>query len=66
MEPEDYQLMEVDAAKVCWGARYQKLWWVEEPSWQMNCAIQFWVYWEELQAAAIVVAQVSPYVAAKY
>ena len=32
MEPEDYQLMTVDAAKVCRGARYQNLWWVEEPS----------------------------------
>ena len=32
MEPEDYQLMIVHAAKVCQGARYQNLWWVEDPS----------------------------------
>ena len=32
MELEDYQPMEVDAVKVCHGARYQNLWWVEEPS----------------------------------
>ena len=32
MEPINYQPMAVDVAKVCRGARYQKLWWVEEPS----------------------------------
>ena len=32
MELEDYQPMAVDAEKVCRGARYQNLWWVEEPS----------------------------------
>ena len=32
MEPEDYQPMAVAAVKVCRGARYQNLWWVEEPS----------------------------------
>ena len=32
MEPEYYQPMVVEAVKVCRGARYQKIWWVEEPS----------------------------------
>ena len=32
MEPEDYQPMAVDAVKVCRSARYQNLWWFEEPS----------------------------------
>ena len=32
MEPEDYQPMAFDVTKVCRGARYQNLWWVEEPS----------------------------------
>ena len=32
MEPEDYQPMTVDAAKVFRGARYQNLWWVKEPN----------------------------------
>ena len=66
MEPTDYQPMEVDAAKVCRGARYQNLWWVEEPSRQMDCAIHFWVYWEVLQATTIVIPRVSPYTMAKY
>ena len=49
MEPEDYQLMVVEEVKVCYGARYQNLWWVEEPSQQMDSAIHFWIYWEALQ-----------------
>ena len=32
MEPVDYQGMEVEELKVCKGARYQNLWWVEEPT----------------------------------
>ena len=55
MEPEDYKSMTVDAAKVCRGARYQNLWWVKEPSRQVNCAIHFWVYWEAPQAAIIAI-----------
>ena len=66
MEPEDYQPMEVDAAKVCRGARYQNLWWVEEPSRQMDYAIHFWVYWEALQAVTISVPWVFPYATTKY
>ena len=31
MEPEDYQPMAVEEVKVYRGARYQNLWWVEEP-----------------------------------
>ena len=31
MELEDYQPMVVDAVKVCRGAHYHNLWWVEEP-----------------------------------
>ena len=30
MDPEDYQRMKVEAVKVCKGARYQNLWWVED------------------------------------
>ena len=41
MEPEDYQGMTVEASKVCKGTRYQNLWWVEEASQKMDCAIQF-------------------------
>ena len=43
MELEDYQRMEVEAVKVCKGARYQNLWWVEEPSRQEDCANHFWI-----------------------
>ena len=32
LEPKDYQPMVVDVVKVCRGACYQNLWWVEEPS----------------------------------
>ena len=66
MEPEDYQPMEVEAVKAFYGARYQNLWWVEEPSRQIDCAIHFWIYWEALQVAVIVVPRVSPYVVVKY
>ena len=65
-EPEDYQPMAVDAVKVRQGARYQNLWWVEEPSQQEDCAIHFWVYWEALQAMVVAVPQVSPYTATNY
>ena len=58
--------MVIDAAKVCRGARYQNLWWVEEPSRHMDYAIQFWVYWEALQAMTISIPRVSPYATTKY
>ena len=48
MEPKDYQPMTVEEVKVCHGAHYQNLWWVEEPSRQTDCAIHFWIYWEAL------------------
>ena len=66
MEPEDYQPMAVDAVKVRHGARYQNLWWVKEPSQQEECAIHFWVYWETLQDATIVIPRFSPYAMVKY
>ena len=58
--------MVVDAEKVCRGARYQNLWWVEEPNQQMDRDIQFLVYWEALQVVAIAIPRVSPYLTAKY
>ena len=58
--------MEVDAVKVCRNAHYQNLWWVEEPSRQMDYAIHFWVYWEVLQVAIVKVPCLSHYVATKY
>ena len=61
MEPEDYHPMVVEVAKVCRSAHYQNLWWVEEPSCQIDCAIQFWIYWEELQAAVVAIPRISPY-----
>ena len=48
MEPEDYQTMIVEVVKVCKGAWYQNLWWVEEPNRKADHVIHFWVYWEEL------------------
>ena len=66
MELEDYQPMMVEATKVCRGARYQNLWWAEEPSRQTNCAIHFWIYWEALQEAAVAVPRISTYTVAKY
>ena len=51
MEPVDYQGMDVEAVKVCKGARYKNMWWVEEATRQEDCVIQFWVYWEALQEA---------------
>ena len=56
--------MDVEAIKVYKGACYQNTWWVEEPTRKDDCAIQFWVYWEVLQDAAIVVPRVSPYATA--
>ena len=41
MEPEDYQPMAFEEVKVCCGALYQNLWWVEEPSHQTDCSIHF-------------------------
>ena len=46
--------MVVEAVKVCREARYQNLWWVEEPSRQRDYAINFWIYWEALQVTAVV------------
>ena len=48
MEPKDYQPMAVEVVKVFRGARYQNLWWVEEPSLQTDCSIHLWIYWEAL------------------
>ena len=53
MESVDYQGMEVEAVKVCKGARYQNIWWVKEPKILNDCAIQFWDYWELLHATAM-------------
>ena len=66
MEPKDYQPMVVEAVKVFHGSHYQNLWWVEEPSRQIDCAIHFWIYREALQAVVVAVPRVSPYATAKY
>ena len=66
MEPEDYQPMMVEATKFFHGAQYQNLWWVEEPSHQIDCAIHFWIYWEALHAVIVAVPRISPYTMAKY
>ena len=56
MELVEYQGMEVEAVKVCKGARYQNLWWVEEPSRKEDYMIHFWVYEEALQEASVKVS----------
>ena len=66
MEPDDYQGMEVDVVNVCKGACYQNLWWVKETDRLKDCAIQFWIYWEALHAAARKVLQFSNEVVTKY
>ena len=66
MEPVDYQGMDVAAVKVCMGALYQTLWWVEEPTRKEDCAIEFWVYWEALHAASMKFPQLSEEAATKY
>ena len=66
MEPEDYQPIMFEETQVCRYARYQNLWWVEEPSRQIDFAIHFWIYCEALQAAVVAVPRISPYTMAKY
>ena len=66
MELEYYQSMAVNAMKVCRNARYQNLWWVEEPNRQMEYVIHFWVYWKVLQAAIVKFPRLSTYAATKY
>ena len=58
--------MEVEVVKVCKGAQYQNLWWVEDPSCQVDCMIHFWVYWEALQEAVVKVPWLSDVAAIKY
>ena len=66
MDPVDYQGMEVEVVKVCKGAHYQNIWWVKEPKRLEDFVIQFWVYWEALQAATMKVPQLSDEAATKY
>ena len=66
MEPVDYQGMDVEAVKVCKGARYENMWWVEEYIRKEDCTIQFWVYWETLQEVAVKVPQLLEEAATKY
>ena len=51
--------MDVEAMNMCKGARYQNLWWVEEPIQQVDRAIHFWICWEELHAATVKVPPLS-------
>ena len=53
MEPDDYQGMDVKAIEACKGSGYQKLWWAMEVERMVYCSIQFWIYWEALQVAAV-------------
>ena len=66
MNLEDYQPMSVVAIKVCKGARYQNLWWVEEMSRHTDYTIHFWIYWEVLQAVTIKVLCLLDAVVVKY
>ena len=66
MELKDYQPIAVEVVKVFWGACYQNLWWVKEPSHQTDYAIHLWIYWEVLQTTVVVIARVSPYAMDKY
>ena len=53
MEPYDYQGMDVDAVNIYKNAHYQNLWWVKEADRLKDYAVQFWIYWEALQATAM-------------
>ena len=66
MEPTDYQGIEVEEVKVCKGACYQNIWWVEEPTRKEDSTIHFWVYWEALQAAVVKFLRLSEEVVVKY
>ena len=53
MEPDDYQMIDVDAVNICKVARYQNIWWVKEADIIKDCTVSFWIYWEALQDAAV-------------
>ena len=52
MELEYYQGMDIAATQVCKGAQYQNLWYRSQKDKLKDCTIQFWLYWEALQAIA--------------
>ena len=66
MEPYDYQGMDVKAIEVFKGTRYQNLWWVKEAEKIKDFSIQFWIYWEALQAVAVKVPRLSKEFVEKY
>ena len=66
MELEDYQGMEVKEIEVCKGPRYQNLWWVKEAERMVECSIHFLIYWEALQAVAVIVPILTEEVATNY
>ena len=58
--------MDVKAVEMCKGARYQNLWWVKDVERAVDCSIQFWIYWEALQAVATKVPRLTEEVVTKY
>ena len=51
MELEEYQGKDLEVAQVCRDTRYQKLLHLTKKSLQLDCLIQFYVNWIELNEA---------------
>ena len=44
--------MDVEVIQTCRGTHYHNLWWLNIKEWQVDCAIQFYLYWDMLQDEA--------------
>ena len=66
MQPEEYHGMDVEVSKVCIGAQYKNLWYVKEVEHLKECSLQFWLYWEVLEAAGMKIPHLSEEAIVKY
>ena len=66
MDLDDYHRMDIKAIEVCKGERYHNLWWFKEAERMVDCSIQFWIYWEELQEEMVKVLILTEEVMTKY
>ena len=58
--------MDVEVSKVCIGVQYKNLWYVKEVEHLKECSLQFWLYWEVLQAATMKIPHLSEEAIVKY
>ena len=66
MEPKYYQRMGVEVVRTCRGARYQNLWVLEDKEQQIDCNVQFYLYYNRLREATGKVQCLTDAVVTKY